>query len=417
MKKIVHIGLSVIAVVLLAIVTMKPSIVDSAVLLEKKHPGYGDWIMNASNEYVDEDAEPYLLTFVDKDGFGAVKPDDISFYMKYNRSLHPDMNRAVLRFNEGTGIEIGDYSAQYGALDETERVADGETIDLSVPLISQIEDLTILEREYDDRGNLIYQFRRDGEGKGVADLNGVCGFIREYDKSGNVFRRNNDNLISELYLGDDGMPVNCKNGYAEVHREYDENILTSEAYFDLEGNPANRTDFGCASIKYDYNDADSYLTYCYDASGQLLKMGSSYFHEFLQSLKGKNFIISIMDEGTDALTNIIIDDLHSIGVKTDLKGKHRYSYYAIALGNEVTEKISLERISYNETIDGKKIDVISSGHGAGSLSSIMIDGVEYSQNVRGMNFVVLDEDEVLESVSFDTYAPQMKMTKVEISEK
>lgn len=71
----------------------------------------------------------------------------------------------------------------------------------------------------------------------------------------------------------------------------------------------------------------------------------------MQALKGKNFIISIMDEGTDALTDIIIDDLHNIGVKTDLKGKHRYSYYAIALGNEVTEKLSLERIFYSGTIN------------------------------------------------------------------
>lgn len=40
----------------------------------------------------------------------------------------------------------------------------------------------------------------------------------------------------------------------------------------------------------------------------------------------------------------------------------------------------------------------------------MIDGVEYSQNARGMNFVVFDEDETVESVAFDTCVPYIKIT-------
>ena len=44
MKKVVHVGLSVIAVVLLISVIVRPGILDSAVLLEKKHPGYWEYL-------------------------------------------------------------------------------------------------------------------------------------------------------------------------------------------------------------------------------------------------------------------------------------------------------------------------------------------------------------------------------------
>lgn len=48
----------------------------------------------------------------------------------------------------------------------------------------------------------------------------------------------------------------------------------------------------------------------------------------------------------------------------------------------------------------------SGGYEHGNTSSIMINGIEYSKNRRGLNFVVFDENrmKVIDQVSFDTCA-------------
>lgn len=284
MNKAIHIGLSAIVALILAVVIVKPEVADSVVLLESKHPSYVKAINERNNRYVDDENGSYVLTSsVVKDGFGSFSPSDLDFYLKHLRTMYPELTRASLCFTDGTGVEIDvddteENVARYGLIDEAGLVGDdGIIIDIHRPLINQIPGLTVIDREYDERGNIAYQFRKGADGKGIVDQRGIAGFIKVYDKSGNTFWKRNDNVISEVYLGDEGTVVNCKYGYAKVRREYDGRKLLSEAYYDYEGNLVNRTDFGCASIKYDYNDADSYLTYCYDANGQLLKMGEFIF--------------------------------------------------------------------------------------------------------------------------------------------
>jgi len=49
--------------------------------------------------------------------------------------------------------------------------------------------------------------------------------------------------------------------------------------------------------------------------------------------------------------------------------------------------------------------ITSIGNGGGNISSIKINGSEYSPNDRGLNFVVYNNDtkKIVDAVCFDTY--------------
>ena len=53
--------------------------------------------------------------------------------------------------------------------------------------------------------------------------------------------------------------------------------------------------------------------------------------------------------------------------------------------------------------------IVSAGALAGNNSSILIDGVEYSKNLRGLNIVVFsnDKESVIDSFNVDTFKENM----------
>lgn len=127
-------------------------------------------------------------------------------------------------------------------------------------------------------------------------------------------------------------------------------------------------------------------------------------------------LISIKDEGTVGLTPEVTDAMRKLGFECLLKGKYRWSY--LAIGGKI------EGIGVIESLDdaalelklnkGSKLGNItipfelhmkSAGFDTGNISSIVIDGHEYSQNGRGMNIVVYDlnKKEVVDSTYFDTH--------------
>lgn len=69
-------------------------------------------------------------------------------------------------------------------------------------------------------------------------------------------------------------------------------------------------------------------------------------------------------------------------------------------GNIKMERLSDNLLKYEKD----NIKLISLGANVGGYSSIQIDGIEYSQNNRGLNIVVYDEalKKVVDSICFDT---------------
>ena len=87
---------------------------------------------------------------------------------------------------------------------------------------------------------------------------------------------------------------------------------------------------------------------------------------------------------------------------------YRSSYIAIVdkSNNFVYEDSSQEKINYNYVINGTFINVQSAGFNCGSLSKIIIDGVDYSPNRRGLNIVLIRKKDfvVIERIHCDFLA-------------
>lgn len=117
--------------------------------------------------------------------------------------------------------------------------------------------------------------------------------------------------------------------------------------------------------------------------------------------------MSVKDEGTNALTEGIKAGLSEMGLKIDLTGKYRNSYYAVISSNGIIEDIGDAKLEASGVITdtGAQYLIASAGFDCGNYSSIIIDGVEYARNIRGLNIVVYNNEtgQVVDSVCFDTF--------------
>ena len=225
---------------------------NKALYLDGNHPGYVNQLLEAESEYGSSTADgdgAYLLTMVDKEGFGEVTPEDILFFVKASQRMNPDIVRTSLCFSDSTGIEIPvtqPERAKYGDIDARGRVVgDSKSVDLVSPLLGQIDGVTFLEREYDEDMNLIYQFRRGADGNGIEDYDGNAGFYRVYDKR--------HHIVSHKNIGMDKQPNVNRDGFSEFRREYNGEDLIWEGYFDADGRPVERRDCLYAAISKEYD--------------------------------------------------------------------------------------------------------------------------------------------------------------------
>ena len=335
------------------------------------------------------------------DGYAVIKREynERSYNVK---ELYFDTDMKRVENEKGYSGIIRDYSYAGDVIYE-------QLIDNSDKSVVRQEGYVNLVREYDASRRLIKESYQDKNGKPADIGGGYCSFERTYDKYGN--------MILEECFGTKGKLCLCSLGYAKQVREFDGKKLVKETYRGVDDELINK-EGGYAEADYEYlADGQLSLTSYYDASGTKLKMGSSYMHEYLNSLKEKDVtvFISIKDEGTAGLTKPLLDDLASLGVKENLERKSRYSYYAvidISSGN-VVEELDKKLISHSGKIGDADYNIISAGFDTGNQSSIVIDGAEYSKNVRGMNIVIYDNQkgEVVESLAFDTYTNEMKVIR------
>ena len=138
------------------------------------------------------------------------------------------------------------------------------------------------------------------------------------------------------------------------------------------------------------------------------------FHSYLNKLitnKGKlDIFISTSTTYSDALTVEEIEMFKQLGLTLVGEGSFCDSYAAIVSGGDVKyEAVSPRKIEYNTTLnDGTKVNLVSSGWYTGSLSSIIINGIEYSPNRECLNFVIREKETgmVIDCVCFATRYPE-----------
>ncbi len=124
--------------------------------------------------------------------------------------------------------------------------------------------------------------------------------------------------------------------------------------------------------------------------------------------------VAVRDDGSHSLNTDICDRLEKLGIREDLRGHYRWSYYAVIEPDGVTEELSEAELSHSGTLsNGAEYSLISqgglSGAGGGAgrylTCSVKIDGIEYAIRRIGHNFVVYDTEHncVVDSVEFNTY--------------
>lgn len=123
-------------------------------------------------------------------------------------------------------------------------------------------------------------------------------------------------------------------------------------------------------------------------------------------------MIAIKDEGVEALDDHLLQGLRNLGLKAELKGEYRCSYYGIVAEGNVKESLGYKMLEEQGSIrNGKSYyEISSAGYENGNSCSIRIDGIEYAKNMRGINIVVYNHvtKTVVDSVCFDTHAKGAK---------
>lgn len=118
-----------------------------------------------------------------------------------------------------------------------------------------------------------------------------------------------------------------------------------------------------------------------------------------------SIFLSIKERSQQVLDGKTGDLIKDLGFAFPFDVQQDTSYLAVRSGDEIYEETGCEMLKYHGTIrDGAvTLEMISAGADYGNISSIVIDGIEYSQNQKGLNIVVYDNllKKIVHSTSFD----------------
>lgn len=229
---------------------------------------------------------------------------------------------------------------------------------------------------------------------------------RTYDKVSDIAKENNisfinyNNLHNEIdFKPEMDLLPDCSHlnsfGAEKVSRHLAKYLVENYNLEDKRNNPGYS----------DWNECTQY--YKQEVSNWELSQETDIYN-YLDKLNNPNYIVilSARDAFTNSLNKDILDKLKAIGVKSDIKDKHRWSYISVLNNNKaIYEKVENAPLEYKTKINDIKIEIVSKGYSVGNSSSIKINGKEYSKNKRGLNIVVYDKllQEIADSISFDTH--------------
>lgn len=253
-------------------------------------------------------------------------------------------------------------------------------------------------------------------------------------KIGDLCRKNHIKLIL-TYLPRDGMKDGLNNTFNKIADDIGAdfyNFCTDKLYIELNAHLPRESVIGhpnyegsvkiskyIGKLLQDKYDIPSRKNDQYESTRDFYgKVGKDAelqyidnFDDYLDAINDPDYTVffAIKDEGTNAIGDTEMEKLQKMGIRTDLRGKYRNSWYAIV----DPKKGVKEATSPNQKIDAsgyfgedqKGYSVSSSGYNTGaSGSSINIGGTEYSNNSRGINIVVWDNvgQAMIDSVTFDT---------------
>lgn len=119
-------------------------------------------------------------------------------------------------------------------------------------------------------------------------------------------------------------------------------------------------------------------------------------------------VIAVKDTVGIMLSSDIAEIMYSLGITTNLCDQHWHSYIAVInRGEVIVDNLSNgeDSLSYDTILDGADLSVFSSIYKRENTARIVLNGIDYAINSRGLNFVIYDWDvkRVIDSVCFDTH--------------
>lgn len=137
-----------------------------------------------------------------------------------------------------------------------------------------------------------------------------------------------------------------------------------------------------------------------------------YFN-VLSEIEDYTAILSVRDIQGYYLTPEITESMKIAGfsLADDLLEREYHGYIGIVSNNKsIYESVSSnhDALHLSGNVLNKEVSVDSQTLLGGNLSSIKLDGIEYSKNWRGFNIVVIcnETGEIVDSVCFDTHVPE-----------
>lgn len=138
---------------------------------------------------------------------------------------------------------------------------------------------------------------------------------------------------------------------------------------------------------------------------------------YLSALDHDSFTIILVskDEFTGSLRESTIEILQDLGLSADLIGQEGCHYLAVISDGEVLlEQLSFDPIEYRGAVKEGYLPLYALSardEWGNGLTSVQIDGEEYSKNESGLNVIVYNNQtrKIVDSVWFNTYEPENTM--------
>lgn len=134
---------------------------------------------------------------------------------------------------------------------------------------------------------------------------------------------------------------------------------------------------------------------------------NDYLSELVAAKDRYTIIISAIGDASCALDADIFDRLNALGLSADWTDEFRGCYVAVVeQGTVICEKHEYEKIELSGEFDCGRMSyaIASGGWDEGCYRSIVLNRQEYSDNIRGLYFVVYSNEthRILDEFSFDT---------------
>ena len=206
-----------------------------------------------------------------------------------------------------------------------------------------------------------------------------------------VYNKKTHNIVDTTYFD---TWASSSRSMGDTEKELKEAIAAGKSYNEL-------MDESKALYRYNYKDE------CIETQKKLhQECGTDGVLEFLDTYykDGKTIFVSVKDEAANTFDENVREEFRKRSLEELASLELQDSYLAVIRDGNV----EYEQRDHGEVpIEFKNVGyhLISGGMESGNVSSIEINGQEYSQQVRGLNIVVYDEflNEVIDQITFDTF--------------